>query len=96
MQTLNHFIVSATVEDDDTVTVTSTSGNVTRKIRIDKSLGAGQIFVPTGFNDNEAMCLFSLSDMTTPGSPGWKTCRVQVEKARSEDEEEINPDDIPF
>jgi formate dehydrogenase alpha subunit len=66
------------LKDDDTVTVTSTSGSVTRKIRIDKSLGAGQIFVPTGYNGNDAMNLLALSDITQPGSPGWKTVRVKL------------------
>ncbi len=68
-------------KNDDTVIVTSRSGSVTRKIRIEKSLGAGQIFVPTGFNGNDAMNLLALSDITKPGSPGWKTCRVRIEKA---------------
>ncbi len=68
-------------KNDDTVIVTSRSGSVTRKIRIEKSLGAGQIFVPTGFNGNDAMNLLALSDITKPGSPGWKTCRVKIEKA---------------
>ena len=69
------------VKEDDTVTVTSKSGSVTKKIRIEKSLGAGQIFVPTGFNGNDAMNLLALSDITKPGSPGWKTCRVKIKKA---------------
>ena len=65
-------------KNDDTVIVTSRSGSVTRKIRIEKSLGAGQIFVPTGFNGNDAMNLLALSDITKPGSPGWKTVRVKL------------------
>ena len=69
------------VKDDDTVTITSKSGSVTRKIRIEKTLGAGQIFVPTGFNGNDAMNLLALSDITKPGSPGWKTCSVKIKKA---------------
>ncbi len=69
------------VENNDTVIVTSKSGSLTRKIRIEKSLEAGQIFVPTGFNRNDAMNLLALSDITKPGSPGWKTCRVKIEKA---------------
>jgi formate dehydrogenase alpha subunit len=68
-------------KNDDTVIVSSRSGSVTRKIRIEKSPGAGQIFVPTGFNGNDAMNLLALSDITKPGSPGWKTCRVRIEKA---------------
>ena len=73
--------VNLKVKDDDTVTVTSKSGSVTRKIRIEKSLSAGQIFIPTGFNGNDAMNLLVLSDITKPGSPGWKTCRVKIKKA---------------
>jgi predicted molibdopterin-dependent oxidoreductase YjgC len=69
------------LKDDDTIMVRSRIGGLKRKIRLKKTLAEGHVFVPTGFNDNEAMCLFSLSDMTTPGSPGWKTCRVQMEKA---------------
>ena len=72
---------SLNAKNDDTVIVTSRSGSVTRKIRIEKNLDAGQIFVPTGFNGNDAMNLLALSDITKPGSPGWKTCRVKIEKA---------------
>ena len=73
--------VSLNAKNDDTVIVTSKSGSLTRKIRIEKSLDAGQIFVPTGYNSNDAMNLLALSDITQPGSPGWKTCRVKIEKA---------------
>jgi formate dehydrogenase alpha subunit len=66
------------LKDEDTVTVTSTSGSVTRKIRIEKGLDAGQIFVPTGFNGNDAMNLLALTDITKPDSPGWKTVRVKL------------------
>ncbi len=72
---------SLDLKDDDTVVVTSKFGSVTRGIRIEKGLGANHIFVPTGFNGNEAMDLLALSDITQPGSPGWKTCRVKIEKA---------------
>ena len=72
---------SLDLKDDDTVVVTSKFGSVTRVIRIEKGLGANHIFVPTGFNGNEAMDLLALSDITKPGSPGWKTCRVKIEKA---------------
>ncbi|MGB5745733.1 MAG: molybdopterin-dependent oxidoreductase [Desulfobacterales bacterium] len=76
-----HDSASLKVQDADIVTVTSKSGSVTRRIRIEKSLGAGQIFVPTGFNGNDAMNLLALSDITRQGSPGWKICRVKIKKA---------------
>ena len=72
---------SLNAKNDDTIIVTSRSGSVTRKIRIEKSLGAGQIFVPTGFNGNDAMNLLALSDTTKPDSSGWKTARVKIQKA---------------
>ncbi len=72
------------VKDEDTVMVRSRFGVVKRKIRLKKGVPAGHVFVPAGFNDNEAMRLFSLSDMTKPGSPGWKTCSVKLEKAEFE------------
>jgi formate dehydrogenase alpha subunit len=69
------------LKDDDTVTITSKTGSVTRKIRIEKSLNVGQVFVPTGFNGNDAMNILALSDITQPGSPGWKTCKIKIKKA---------------
>jgi anaerobic selenocysteine-containing dehydrogenase len=69
------------LKDDDTLIVRSRVGVLKRKIRFKKALPQGHIFVPAGFNDNEAMRLFSLSDLTKPDSPGWKTCGVRVEKA---------------
>jgi len=69
------------LKDDDTLIVRSRFGALKRKIRLKKALPSGHIFVPAGFNANEAMRLFSLSDMTKPGSAGWKTCSVKLEKA---------------
>jgi formate dehydrogenase alpha subunit len=69
------------VEDDDTVTVSSKYGAVTRKIKIKSGLNSGHLFLSTGIKNNEAMNLFSLSDLTLPGADGWKTCEVRIEKA---------------
>jgi len=70
------------VKNDDTITVTSKFGSITRKLRIERSLSAGQIFTPTGFNGNDAMNLLALSDITQPDSSGWKTCKVKIKKAQ--------------
>lgn len=72
------------LKDDDTIIVRSRFGVLKRKIRLKKALPHGHIFVPTGFNDNGAMRLLSLSDLTNPGSAGWKTCAVKLEKAPPE------------
>ena len=68
------------VQNGDTVTLTSASGSISRKVRIDKSLGAGHLFVPTGYSNNDAMNLLPLTDITKAGSPGWKTVGVKVKK----------------
>jgi len=72
---------SLDVKDDDTVIIRSRFGAVKREIRLVRGLRPSHVFVPAGFNDNEAMKLLGLSDITNPGSPGWKTCRVKIEKA---------------
>jgi formate dehydrogenase alpha subunit len=72
------------LKDDDTIIVRSRFGVLKRKIRLKNALPQGHIFVPAGFNDNEAMRLFSLSDITIPGTAGWKTCGVKLEKAPPE------------
>ena len=69
------------IDNGDTVMLTSASGSITRSVRIDKGLSAGQLFVPTGYNKNDAINLLPLSDITKAGSPGWKTARVKVKKA---------------
>jgi predicted molibdopterin-dependent oxidoreductase YjgC len=69
------------LKDDETLIVRSRFGVLKRKARFKNTLPPGHIFVPAGFNDNEAMRLLNLSDMTKPGSAGWKTCPVRVEKA---------------
>ena len=76
-----HDGIRLNLKDDDIIVVRSRMGDLRRKVRFKAALPESHVFVPTGFNDNEAMCLFSLSGMTGPDSIGWKTCPVQVEKA---------------
>jgi predicted molibdopterin-dependent oxidoreductase YjgC len=67
--------------EGSTVVVSSRHGRVTRAVHLKSGISPGHIFVPTGVNRNEAMNLFDLSDLTTPGAAGWKTCEVKLEKA---------------
>ncbi|MBT8364140.1 MAG: molybdopterin-dependent oxidoreductase, partial [Deltaproteobacteria bacterium] len=69
------------INDGDTVIVSSAHGAVTRAIQLKAGLISRHIFVPAGVNDNEAMNLFGLSDLTIPGAKGWKTCEVKITKA---------------
>lgn len=68
------------LKDDDTVVVSSKFGTVKREIRIETGLQSGHIFIPAGFNNNDAMNLFGLSDMAKPEAPGLKTCGVRIDK----------------
>ena len=69
------------LKNDDTVVVRSQFGSLTRAVQLKPGLNLRQIFVPTGYNNNEAMNLFALSDLTVPGAAVWKTCDVSIEKA---------------
>jgi formate dehydrogenase alpha subunit len=69
------------LSNGDGLVVRSPFGTLTRAVRLTPALSPGSIFVPTGVDNNEAMNLFGLFDLTKPGAAGWKTCAVQLEKA---------------
>jgi formate dehydrogenase alpha subunit len=69
------------LKEDDAVLVRSRFGTLKREIHLNNAISEGHIFVATGTNENDAMGLFSLSDLTKPDSAGWKTCQVKIEKA---------------
>jgi len=64
----------------DVVTVQSPHGAVIREIRLEKGLGPGLIFVPTGFNGNDALQLVTLTPLEDKNSEGLKMCQVRLEK----------------
>jgi len=70
--------------DSECVRVSSLHGSIERRIRVDDRLTAGQLFIPLAYDANNAMDLLDLTDPSAPDSPGWKTCRVKVEKINSE------------
>lgn len=63
----------------DKVRVQSPVGALTRGVRIDNTLQAGQIFIPTGFHENDAMNLIGLTASGTGSWEGFKTCQVRLE-----------------
>ena len=69
------------LQNGDIVVVRSRFGNMARVVQLRPGLSAGSIFIPAGVNNNEAMNLFALSDLTKPGAAGWKTCHVKLKKA---------------
>ena len=69
------------LEDGDEIKVLSEYGAITRKIISTQTMTKGILFIPLAVNTNDAMNLIDLEAMSTPESPGWKTCQVQLEKA---------------
>ncbi|UCD32745.1 MAG: hypothetical protein JSV38_02310, partial [Desulfobacterales bacterium] len=68
------------IRDGDTVRVVSSSGAIKRQVRFNKWLRQGTISIPLAFNGNDAMNLLAMTQPDMPDSPGWKTCRVKLEK----------------
>lgn len=68
------------LQDGEAVRIESVNGAVVREIRLERSLRQGHIFVPMTFNGNDAASLLELSPLGEAGFPGWKTCRVKIEK----------------
>ncbi len=64
----------------DTVRVFSLHGELKREIKLNSRLHTGQIFIPLAFDNNAAMNLIEMTRLEVSDSPGWKTCRVKIEK----------------
>ncbi|MCF8145374.1 MAG: molybdopterin-dependent oxidoreductase [Deltaproteobacteria bacterium] len=83
---LNNEVVLSPADGDrlnlhtgDRARVQSRLGALIREVRIDDTLQAGQVFIPTGFHENDAM---NLIELTAPGTGSWqgfKTCQVRLE-----------------
>ncbi|HEJ83754.1 MAG TPA: hypothetical protein ENO25_04220 [Desulfobacteraceae bacterium] len=83
---LNNEVVLSSADGDrlnlhtgDRVRVQSRHGALIREVRMDDTLQAGQVFIPTGFHENDAM---NLIELTAPGTGSWqgfKTCQVRLE-----------------
>jgi formate dehydrogenase alpha subunit len=68
------------LKDGDTVQLKSRWGMIRRKIARSSRIEPGQLFVPLGFEANDAMNLIELADLANPKSAGWKTCAVKINK----------------
>ena len=70
------------LKNGDTVQVQSRKGALTRKIRLEKGLRPGLLFVPTAFHGNDAMNLLGLTPLENTQSQGFKMCQVKVQKVQ--------------
>jgi predicted molibdopterin-dependent oxidoreductase YjgC len=65
---------------DDRVRVTSATGEIERKVTINRNIQTGFINIPTAYNQNDARCLIQLMPLLDASSSGWDSCQVTVEK----------------
>ena len=69
------------LNNGDQVKVSSEHGAVTRRVRLQKVLPSGLVYVPVAFQANEARQLIGLTQPGRQASPGWKQVSVRVEKS---------------
>jgi predicted molibdopterin-dependent oxidoreductase YjgC len=68
------------LSDEDQVRVSSEYGAITRRVRLQKDLPFGLVYVPLAFHGNEARQLVGLTQPGKEDSPGWMQVSVKVEK----------------
>jgi len=68
------------LHDGDTVRITSAAGFLERRIRVDRGLDQGLVFIPAAFSGNDARNLLPLTSFEERDFPGWNTCSVRIEK----------------
>ena len=68
------------LENGDQVRVSSEYGSITRRVRVQKDLPFGLVYVPVAFHGNEARQLVGLTQPGKDDSPGWMQVSVKVEK----------------
>lgn len=65
---------------DDRVRVTSATGEIERKVAINRNIQTGYIYIPTAYNQNDARSLIRLMPLNDASSSGWDSCQVTLEK----------------
>ena len=68
------------VKDGDMVKILSPCGVIKREIKINMGLSPGIVFIPTAFNNNDAMQLIEWPKTGESDSPSLKECHVKIEK----------------
>ncbi|MCF8095296.1 MAG: molybdopterin-dependent oxidoreductase [Desulfobacteraceae bacterium] len=72
-------IRSLGLAEGDRIRIKSEQGSVERGFISDPGLPVGRVFLPLGFNGNDAAALCSLETLKPP-APVWRTCRINIEK----------------
>jgi formate dehydrogenase alpha subunit len=68
---------------DDLIKVTSATGEIERKMKINRNMKTGFIYIPSAYNQNDARSLIQLMPLIDASSSGWDSCQVTVEKVEN-------------
>ncbi|HDM09720.1 MAG: hypothetical protein DRH11_13370 [Deltaproteobacteria bacterium] len=65
----------------DKIIIESKAGSVMKSVRVSTDQPEGVIFLPWGFDDNNATLLLGLAQFGGPNFEGWNSCRANIHKA---------------
>jgi formate dehydrogenase alpha subunit len=69
------------IGDGDTVSIASSLGTIRKRVRLNRSLKSGLIFVPKAYQNNEARNLIPLGSSNGAAARGFNVVAVRIEKA---------------
>jgi formate dehydrogenase alpha subunit len=72
--------IDLNLKDGDAILIKSSYGTIQREVKIKGGLNPGIIFIPTGFNNNNAMNIVKLASYEEQDWEGIKTIDVSIEK----------------
>jgi formate dehydrogenase alpha subunit len=72
--------IDLNLKDGDAILIKSSYGTIQREVKIKGGLNPGIIFIPTGFNNNDAMNIVKLASYEEQDWEGIKTIDVSIEK----------------
>lgn len=68
------------IQDGDRIRIKNDNGSVVKKAKLVKGQPKGLVFLPWAFDDNDAMCLVTLSQVDGRDPEGWNSCKANVQK----------------
>jgi formate dehydrogenase alpha subunit len=63
--------------------ITSPAGSIIRTVRLRERIPTGLAYIPKAVRGHDVMTLIPLRELGKTDSPGWKMCRVKIEKIGS-------------
>ncbi|RLB22211.1 MAG: hypothetical protein DRG76_07230 [Deltaproteobacteria bacterium] len=75
-----HDADSLGLQEGDKIRIKNQNGSVVKKIKVNRDQPEGMVFLPWGFDNNDARVLIHLSQFGGPDFEGWNSCRANVQK----------------